>query len=51
MGGSVLEKREGLNVWHWAWSDLGFWAVSDIDAAELREFGDKLETAVKGGAK
>jgi len=50
-GGSALEKREGLNVWHWAWSDLGFWAVSDIDAAELREFGDKLETAVKGGAK
>lgn len=49
-GRAAVEKREALNVWHWAWSDLGFWAVSDIDAAELREFGDKLEAAVKSGA-
>ncbi len=49
-GGAAVERREALNVWHWAWSDLGFWAVSDIDAAELQEFGDQLEAAVKSGA-
>jgi hypothetical protein len=29
---------------------LSFWAVSDINTEELQEFGDKFETAVKGGA-
>jgi anti-sigma factor RsiW len=47
----AVEKREGLNVWHWSRSGLGFWAVSDIDAADLQEFGDKLETAVKNDAR
>ena len=50
-GGAAMEKRQGLNVWHWAWSGFGFWAVSDVDAEELREFGDKFEAAVKNDAR
>ena len=47
--GAALDTLQGFNVWRWTFSDLSFWAVSDINAAELREFGDKFEVAVKGG--
>jgi len=30
--------------------DLGFWAVSDINADELQEFGEKFEAELRGGA-
>jgi anti-sigma factor RsiW len=49
VSGATMEKLQGFNVWRWAWSDLGFRAVSDINAEELQEFGDKLETAVRSG--
>jgi anti-sigma factor RsiW len=44
---AAIAKIQGFNVWRWSWSDLGFSAVSDIQADELNEFGDKLEAAVK----
>jgi anti-sigma factor RsiW len=44
-----MEKLQGFTVWSWARSGLGFRAVSDINAVELQEFGDKLKTAVQGG--
>src|ERR1700681_621641 len=47
--GASMEKLQGFNVWCWARSDLSFRAVSDINAEELQEFGDKLETAVQSG--
>jgi anti-sigma factor RsiW len=50
-GRASLERREDLSVWHWAWSDLGYWAVSDVDTTELQEFGNKLETAIKSGTR
>jgi anti-sigma factor RsiW len=46
---ATIEQVQGFNIWHWTRSDLGFWAASDINAEELREFGDKLEAAVHGG--
>ena len=46
---TTMEKLQGFTVWSWAWSDLNFRAVSDINPEELREFGDKLETAVQSG--
>ena len=46
---AAIESLQGFNVWRWAWSDLSFRAVSDINTEELREFGDKLETAVRTG--
>jgi hypothetical protein len=47
--GATMEKLQGFTVWSWTWSDLSFRAVSDINAEELREFGDMLETAVQSG--
>ncbi|HEY6257323.1 MAG TPA: anti-sigma factor [Xanthobacteraceae bacterium] len=45
-----IEQLQGFNIWRWRRSDLGFWAVSDINAEELQEFGDKLAAEVRGGA-
>jgi anti-sigma factor RsiW len=47
--GASMEKLQGFTVWSWAWSDLSFRAVSDINGEELQEFGDKLETAIQHG--
>lgn len=44
----TIEKLQDFNVWRWSWSDLGFSAVSDIDAEELVEFGENLQTALVG---
>jgi hypothetical protein len=41
------DAEQGFNIRRWSWSDLGFSAVSDIDAEELNEFGEALEAAVK----
>jgi anti-sigma factor RsiW len=48
--GAAMEKLQGFTVWSWAWSDLSFRAVSDINGEELQEFGDKLETAIQHGS-
>jgi anti-sigma factor RsiW len=47
--GATMEKLQGFTVWSWAWSDLNFRAVSDINPVELQEFGDKLKAAVQNG--
>jgi anti-sigma factor RsiW len=47
--GPAMEQLQGFAVWSWTWSDLNFRAVSDINAEELREFGDKLEAGVQNG--
>jgi hypothetical protein len=49
-GGGTVERVQGLNVWRWARSDLGFVAVSDVSGAELQEFGHQFAAAVKAGA-
>jgi hypothetical protein len=45
-----MAALQGFNVWRWAFSDLRFVAVSDINAEELQEFGDRLEASVKSGS-
>ena len=45
----TIEQIQGFNIWRWRRSNLGFWAVSDINAEELQEFGDKLEAEIRGG--
>jgi anti-sigma factor RsiW len=45
---ATIEQLQGFNIWRWSRSDLGFWAVSDINAEELQEFGEKLEAGVRG---
>src|SRR5580704_9615513 len=47
---ATIEQIQGFNIWRWTRSDLGFWAVSDINAEELQEFGEKFEAAVRSGA-
>jgi anti-sigma factor RsiW len=46
---ATIEQVQGFNIWRWTRSDLGFWAVSDINAEELQEFGEKFEAALRGG--
>jgi anti-sigma factor RsiW len=48
--GAAIETLQGFNIWRWAYSDLNFWAVSDINAEELQEFGDKFEASIKSGS-
>jgi len=40
------ETVQGFNIRHWSESGLDLWAVSDIDAGELDEFGQKLTAAL-----
>ena len=43
--GTKVEKVQGFNIRRWTWSDLDFWAISDIGADELHEFGEKFARA------
>ncbi|HLH97723.1 MAG TPA: anti-sigma factor [Xanthobacteraceae bacterium] len=47
---ATMEELQGFNVWRWRHADFSFYAVSDINAEELQEFGDKLAAAVRSGA-
>jgi anti-sigma factor RsiW len=49
-GGGTVERVEGLSIWRWAQSDLGFVAVSDVSGEELQEFGHQFAAAVEAGA-
>jgi anti-sigma factor (TIGR02949 family) len=41
------ESVQGFNIRHWREEGLDFWAVSDIDEAELDEFAQKIAVAVR----
>ena len=41
-GQQAASAREGYNVLGWQQAGLTFWAVSDLNAAELKEFRDDL---------
>jgi anti-sigma factor RsiW len=40
-----IETIQGFNIRRWSDRGLNYWAVSDIGADELNEFGDKFEAA------
>jgi len=42
-----MEGLQGFNVRRWTENGLNLWAVSDIGADELMEFGEKFEAALK----
>ena len=46
-GGATDERVQGFNVRRWTWSDLDFWAISDIAADELQEFDEKFQTVLR----
>ena len=41
------ETLQGFNIRRWSERGLNFWAVSDIAADELAEFGEKFEAAMR----
>jgi anti-sigma factor RsiW len=42
-----IETIQGFNIRSWSDRGLNYWAVSDVGADELAEFGDKFEAAVQ----
>jgi anti-sigma factor RsiW len=42
-----IETVQGFNIRRWSDRGLNYWAVSDVGADELAEFGEKFETAVQ----
>jgi anti-sigma factor RsiW len=42
-----LETIQGFNIRRWSDRGLNYWAVSDLAADELAEFGDKFEAAMR----
>jgi len=47
--GATMEALQGFNVRHWGESGLSLWAISDLNADELEDFGRKFEAAQRGG--
>ena len=43
--GSKLLIRQGYNLIHWKKSGLVYWAVSDLNAAELQEFAQEVQSS------
>ncbi|MCW3055812.1 MAG: zinc-finger family protein [Chthonomonadales bacterium] len=41
-----LLSRRGYNMIHWTQSGLAYWAVSDLNATELREFSQRYQERV-----
>lgn len=39
----TLEFTKGYNLIHWEASGMNYWAVSDLNAGELREFADQIK--------
>ena len=44
---ATMESLQGYNVRRWSENGIDLWAVSDINADELSEFGEKFEAALK----
>jgi anti-sigma factor RsiW len=42
-----IETIQGFNIRRWSDRGLNYWAVSDLGADELAEFGDKFEAAMR----
>jgi anti-sigma factor RsiW len=45
-----METIQGFNIRRWSDRGLNYWAVSDLAADELAEFGEKFESAMKSSA-
>jgi anti-sigma factor RsiW len=47
---ATMKTFQGFNIRSWSEHGLNYWAVSDLAADELAEFGDKFQAAMKGSA-
>jgi anti-sigma factor RsiW len=43
-----IETIQGFNVRRWSERGLNYWAASDLGTDELNDFGEKIESAVRG---
>jgi anti-sigma factor RsiW len=43
-GAAQISSREGFNICHWTRSGMTFWAVSDVNSAELENFEQLIRT-------
>ncbi|HEY3891563.1 MAG TPA: anti-sigma factor [Bradyrhizobium sp.] len=46
-----MESMQGFNIWRWSDRGLNYWAVSDLGADELAEFGEKFEAASRSSSE
>jgi anti-sigma factor RsiW len=46
--GSTMETVQGFNVRHWGEPGFALWAISDLNADELEDFGRKFEAGQRG---
>src|SRR5207244_7614353 len=46
-----IETLQGFNIRCWRDRGLNFWAVSDLGADEITEFGDKFESAMRANTE
>ncbi len=46
-----IETIQGFNIRRWSDRGLNYWAISDIGADELGEFGDKFEAAARANTE
>jgi anti-sigma factor RsiW len=44
-----IETVQGFNIRRWSERGLNYWAVSDLGADELADFGNKFESAMRAG--
>ncbi len=44
-----IEALQGFNIRRWSERGLNYWAVSDLAADELAEFGEKFESSLRSG--
>lgn len=45
-GGTALASQSGYQLVHWQDATFGYWAVSDLNRAELAEFGERFRSAI-----
>jgi anti-sigma factor RsiW len=48
--GAAIETLQGFNIRRWAEPGFSLWAVSDLNADELDDFGRKFEAAQRGAS-
>jgi hypothetical protein len=45
-----IETIQGFNIRRWSERGLNYWAISDLAADELADFGEKFESALRTSA-
>ncbi len=44
---AIRKTQNGFNIRRWSIEGVSLWAISDLNAAELAEFSDKFDAAIK----